>query len=135
MSDARASVRLSDDEMAKLDELVERHGRSRSSVIRRIVQTYFERGAKPPLFSTQGVVHEALSAAQLATVACRSAIIRRWREARLDARRRGNSIEQATITFLAKLRREGVRVSRATLFNWDRRRLRQGGLLDRRQGR
>ncbi len=93
-----------------------------------------ERAAGDGLFAS--VPLDGLPSRTAATVALRMLILHWWEESRREAAANGDPLDKAADGLLSRLRqRQGIDLTRSTLYNWQRRFAEAGaiGLADRRQ--
>jgi hypothetical protein len=124
-------VSLPLDEASRLLAAKERRGRSRSWLVSQIIRQWLNDPRRSlPRDIIQGSAGQ-LTRRQRTVVVYREVILKKWTAARIAGRRRGRSIEELTADFIARLPDP---VSRASLYNWDRRQRIWGsaGLIDRR---
>lgn len=108
---------------------------TRSELVRLILADWRKaRGVLRPVAASAGGGMASVPVPLRSGVRARLKVVQEWRDARAAGRRRGRAINDVTADFLARLARRGLSLSRATLFNWDRRYRTKGaaGLIDAR---
>ncbi len=121
-------------ELAALDVAAERSYFRRGELVAWIVREWLaDPKAAMPAIAQSDI--EQLTAVRREQLDQRADVVRRWEAARVRAVKRKRTREAATTDLLHSLeRRRGLKVSRATLFNWYARYRKSGlaGLVDRR---